>query len=398
MNSSFLSIIYFIAFSHALMLTVALWRRTVSGNSGRLLAIFIAVMAYKLFEGGALYSGFYRYVPHLLDLMPLMVMVLGPVFYGYTRQVAAQEPFSAKVWLLHLLPWIGMWLYFNAGDVFRPAEMKIAMYDSWTESTGANTQLPLVTVLILLAVKAHLTTYLVLSLKELNRFASIAEKLRSDSSPQQLAQLRFLTISFTALEATWIGLFIAQQYFGLGMLNHVSEVWLLFIAVIVTALGFTGLQNPAIVFSHEERIIAETAFENDSPTAAKDENIKYINSALPETATNEIAKQVEEVLTSRQLYLDPNLTLTELARLLNHKSHTISQVISVGLNSNFYQLINSYRVQYAVELLEDDTLNWPIERIALESGFNNRVTFNKAFKQAMDSTASEYKKQNRQAI
>jgi len=43
-------------------------------------------------------------------------------------------------------------------------------------------------------------------------------------------------------------------------------------------------------------------------------------------------------------------------------------------------------------LIDDTTVNWSLERIALESGFNNRVTFSKAFKEVMDCTPSAYKK------
>ena len=67
------------------------------------------------------------------------------------------------------------------------------------------------------------------------------------------------------------------------------------------------------------------------------------------------------------------------------------------MHTNFYKLVNSYRVQHAVNLLEDKAINWPIERIALESGFSNRVTFNKAFKEQMTCTASDYKKRHRKA-
>jgi len=105
MESNFLGIVYFIGFSHAVMLSVALWFRTESGKPGKLLSLVVAIMAYKLFEGGSLHSGLYQYLPHLLDLMPAMVLLLGPVFYAYVRKVTWQKAFTGKDWLLHLLPW-----------------------------------------------------------------------------------------------------------------------------------------------------------------------------------------------------------------------------------------------------------------------------------------------------
>jgi len=86
MNNTVLGILYFVAFSHAVMLAVVLWRRTPKRQAGRLLSVVIAILAYKVFEGGALYSGLFQYLPHLMDLMPGMVLLLGPVFYGYVYE------------------------------------------------------------------------------------------------------------------------------------------------------------------------------------------------------------------------------------------------------------------------------------------------------------------------
>ncbi len=94
--------------------------------------------------------------------------------------------------------------------------------------------------------------------------------------------------------------------------------------------------------------------------------------------------------------MDDKLSLTELAKATEIRSHTLSQVINQSMNTNFYKLINSYRVQHTVMLIDDTELHWPLERIALESGFSNRVTFVKAFKEVMQCTPSAYKKHNKQ--
>jgi len=398
MNSTFLGIIYFVAFSHALMLAVALWLRTEKGKPGKLLSIVLAVLAYKLFEGGASYSGLYKYIPHALDLMPAMVMVLGPIFYGYVRAVTGHKPFQLKDWLLHLAPWIGIWLVLNSAYVFRSGELKIAMWDSITAAQGSYRQLPTEIVLRLLAIKAHLTTYLWLSWRNLSAFANSAKTLRSDNSSDIIKQLQFLSLSFILLELVWVSLFIGQQYFDIGTLSQVSQIWLLLIGILVLAMGFSGLQRPDMIFTLEERLLIST--EQALPQAqAKDETdkVKYIHSSLPESTSDSIAKLIEQHIEQQQLYLNDKLTLTDLAKALDIKSHTVSQVINQRMQTNFYKLINSFRVEHAVQLLEDSNISWPIERIALESGFSNRVTFNKAFKEQMNCTASEFKKRHKAA-
>lgn len=397
MESSVVGIVYFVAFSHALMLAIALWLRTESGKPGRILSVVLAILAYKLFEGGATRTELFIYIPHLLDLMPAMVMLLGPVLYGYVRQITGQRTFTTKDWCIHLAPWLAVWLFLNSPSVFRVAELKIAMWQAIADrELKGYSILPTDIVLRILAIKAHLTAYLWFSWQSLNQFKSTINNLRADNSVDVVVQLKFLTLSFIFLEALWVSLFVAHQYLGIGTLNQVSDVWLLFIGIIVFALGFTGLQKPDLIFTQEERLfsIPQPHLPNNDYDEQESSKVKYIHSVLPESAANDIAKRIEHAMQDQQLYLNDKLTLTDLANALALKSHTLSQVINQSMKTNFYRLINSYRVQHAVHLLEDTTLIWPIERIALESGFSNRVTFNKAFKEQMNCTASNYKKKH----
>ena len=401
MNTTFLSVIYFIAFSHALMLALALWRRSGANEAGRLLAVLMAIIGYKVFEGGASHSGLYRSVPHLLDLMPAMVMILGPLFYGYVRKITGKPAFTTKDWILHLSPWLLFFMLYNTGYVFRSAELKIAMWDSIAAHTGGAASLPGEVVMRLITIKIHLSIYLFFSWRSLTLFAGSVYDLRADNSADIVRQLRYLTVAFILLEAVWVVLFLGQQYLGIGTLTQVGQVWLLFIAGIVFAMGFAGLQNPSLIFTNEERILSAASATDADTTATVDEpaeaKIKYIHSALSDTASDEIAQLIEQTLDTGQLYLNERLTLTDLAKALNMKPHLISQVINQHMKTNFYKLINGFRVQHAVSLLDDTNNSWPIERIALESGFGNRVTFNKAFKEQMQSTASDYRKRSRKA-
>ena len=106
---------------------------------------------------------------------------------------------------------------------------------------------------------------------------------------------------------------------------------------------------------------------------------------------------IEKALLEDELYLDEKLTLTGLASRIAIKSHTVSQVINQHMGTNFYKLVNRYRVHHASALIEDPSCHWPLERIAIESGFGNRVTFNKAFKEEYGCTAREYRAQRKTA-
>ena len=60
-------------------------------------------------------------------------------------------------------------------------------------------------------------------------------------------------------------------------------------------------------------------------------------------------------------------------------------------NLNFFELINKYRINEALDILKNDTqkkLN--IIDVAYEVGFNNKVTFNKSFKKILAQTTTQY--------
>lgn len=392
MNATLLGVLYFAAATHAVMITLVLVRKTGGRGPGLLLAIITGLMGYKLFEGGMLNSGFYSAAPHLLDLLPGMVLILGPVFYAYVRRMTGHAPYPAWLWAVQLLPAAAIWLL-NAQHVFQSGDGKIAMWDSVLDP--ASEALPLTVIARLVAIKIYLLAYLILSWRVLGRYAARVDTLRADESRNLLSQMRFLTIALLALEAVWVILFMAQQGFGLVTLSQVSSAWLLFMAAIILTMGYRGMQDANFLLTPEERSLAATP--PMAATASSDEKVKYLHSALPDSASQEIAELIETRLREHRDYLDERLTLTQLAANIGIKSHTVSQVINQYMGSNFYKLVNGHRIQHAVDLIEDPGQHFPLERIAIESGFSNRVTFNKAFKASLDMTPSEYRARARQA-
>ena len=92
-------------------------------------------------------------------------------------------------------------------------------------------------------------------------------------------------------------------------------------------------------------------------------------------------------------YLDPDLRLKGLADQLETTTHHLSQVINEQLNKSFSDFINSYRVETAQSMLQDPkNKDLYIINIAYASGFNNKTSFNKAFKEVAGCSPSEYRK------
>ena len=80
-------------------------------------------------------------------------------------------------------------------------------------------------------------------------------------------------------------------------------------------------------------------------------------------------------------YLEPELTLAELAQRLRLNTSVLSKVINAGCGQNFNDFVNTYRVAEARRQLADPRrAHYSLVGVALESGFNSKSTFNRVFK------------------
>ncbi len=96
------------------------------------------------------------------------------------------------------------------------------------------------------------------------------------------------------------------------------------------------------------------------------------------------------LMATEQPWLEPELTLTELAQRLRTNPSLLSKVINAGCGQNFNDFVNTYRVQEARRKLADPRFaHYSLVGVALESGFNSKSTFNRVFKKLLAQAPSE---------
>ena len=90
--------------------------------------------------------------------------------------------------------------------------------------------------------------------------------------------------------------------------------------------------------------------------------------------------QVAEAIDTRRLYLNPGLTIVDMAAECGTNRTHLSQFFNNELGLSFRDYINHCRIQYAaLPLLEDEEAGHKIEEVALLSGFGSTATFYRAF-------------------
>ncbi|MGB0431945.1 MAG: helix-turn-helix domain-containing protein [Bacteroidia bacterium] len=112
-----------------------------------------------------------------------------------------------------------------------------------------------------------------------------------------------------------------------------------------------------------------------------------------------VSKKLKEIMLNQKLYLQPDLSLAELARQLKVSTSILSASINSIIKMNFNDYINALRVDEFIRLYEKDKSNqYTLISLAIDSGFNSKATFNRAFKKLKGTSPKAYFLQNNNKI
>lgn len=119
----------------------------------------------------------------------------------------------------------------------------------------------------------------------------------------------------------------------------------------------------------------------------------YARSLLKGVDVDVLMESLDALMRSEKLFLNEDVTLKDIASMLDLTHHQLSQLLNERLNMNFNTFVNSYRVEYAKELLLDKK-EWTVLNIAYEAGFNSKSTFYDAFTKITGITPMQFRKNN----
>lgn len=341
--------------------------KTKNSISSRMIGVFFILLGLNFLDGNLLLTGFYLNFPDLALWEEPFVFLYGPIIYFYSITITSDN-FRFKIrHLIHTIPFIGLMLFILFQYQLKPISDKLLMLHSIVDFNQPK-ELLIPTILIFI----HIVIYFLYSKK---RIKSYREGLKAYFSTLNIDWLdKSLNFIFVLLAISFVNSFfqfLGDKYlFQIGLL-----VLIVFVLVFVGKVYFKVMEQPML-------FVADKKQKNYLDPIDEEERLS-------------IYSQLKKELEENQLFLNPELTIDDLAKLLNLNSKKTSRVINESFGHNFFDLINSYRIEYAKNVIkENKDSGQTILEVLYNSGFNSKSSFNTQFKKKTGLTPSEFKKLN----
>ncbi|ASK30182.1 AraC family transcriptional regulator [Chryseobacterium sp. T16E-39] len=336
---------------------------------GWLLTIGVNLLTHYLFL-----TNQYTEYPSSVFLGFTLPLLYGPFLYLYVKKQTSPKPFSSLL-LLHFLPFLMCNLLFLSFYTASFSE-RISIFKQ--EGRGFNTEL----LIRLYGIYISGIVYVAVSFLLLYRFRK--------NMVQQFSNTEKINFNWLLYLIIWMGLI-----WGLVLLNQNADIVYGAVAVFIMWLGYFGIKQVQ-VFNQPNSFftIEESEDEADEVVHIVDsEDKKYQKSGLTEQSIEDIHRRLIIVLNEEKPFINPNLTLNELAELLKVHPNYLSQVINSRENKNFYELINEKRIEeFLNKIVEPESKQYTFLAIAFDCGFNSKTSFNRNFKKYTGVTPTEYQK------
>ena len=129
------------------------------------------------------------------------------------------------------------------------------------------------------------------------------------------------------------------------------------------------------------------AGQPDSPGSIDEKMTKL---GLSNETADRLVEDLEEYLAERKPWLQPDITLASVSADLGYTRNQISFVINHRLDQTFYELVNSRRIDHAVDRMKDKASDHSVLQIGFDAGFNSVSGFYNAFKKKTGMTPAQY--------
>ncbi len=354
--ADFVHLFFFTAAVQGIFLWLVFWRRANPDEGAfRLLSWIFLTFALILLHWVAFWTGIYQtnfrgigIVANTLDF------ALAPLIYFFIRNV--QTP-SFKI--------MGrQWLHFVPFMIFFPLSIEVSRL-----VTGAS---PLLPISQALSSSWYPITYQVVSNAQFVVYGIVLLLYTRSDKRQWVQTICILFITYFAGRLA---------YSTLVFMSSITPVIDYVLSVIISASIFS------------------VAYLNQLKPIHFRTRRSYEHSSLSKDHEHIISHEIVDHIVRQKRFLDNDYSIDLLSKELSIPRHHISQALNQHLGKSFSTVINELRVEESMQILQDPQRNeQKIMGVALASGFNNKVSFNKYFKQKTGVSPLEFRKRHLQPV
>lgn len=367
---AFMQIIFLIAAFNALFFAVLLAQKKPRALHDLILIIWLIYLGFYVGIYG-LYSHELFTQFHLLSISLLScLMLFGPFLYLYLSALVIERKHMRAMDLVHLLPFLAFNLYILSASFSPSLSEKLQI-----EKITAEFHPPFLFLFFLILTALSGTIYFLGTIRLFKKLDIHIFNHYSNYKDVDLGWIRKLVLIFGIVWTALISVTIIHHVFHLFSMVFCTDGLFLSLSAFILLIGFFGLQQK---LDYQEEASLQP---------------KYAGSKLDQSEASLMAKKLQKHMLESQTYLNPDLTLAQLAQESGLSSHLLSQIINEQLQLNFFDFVNGYRVEAFRQRLHDPAYkSYSLLGIALDCGFNSKSAFNRIFKKETGLTPSQFKK------
>lgn len=186
---------------------------------------------------------------------------------------------------------------------------------------------------------------------------------------------------------------LKRQYILLGAAGLVVMLLMLLLWEKHLNLRRTRERN-RIAARQIDELLAQKEELRKAYAGAKEEVSTLLKEEVPQGAKEEENRlrfmQMEALLISDRLFLNPNITREDLMKITGLSKNRFSAFLLEQANDNLSGYLNRLRVEYSVSLLKEKD-KFTIDAIASMSGFNSRSAYYTAFNKIFHLSPAQYR-------
>lgn len=297
-------------------------------------------------------------------------LLIGPLIYFYVLAQTNRTFQYKRSDLIHFLPFL-VYVVYHLAVFVQGSDFIFRWMDAY--------DLPYIDPIYKLITLATMSAYLLAAIRTYYTYRRWVET--EYASPEKL---RFTWISrlLLAVCIAIVATCVFRLAEALSMDLDLAQSW--WMSIIVTLciyyISIAGL------FSDRPPIYTEYSTKRRSTSTP--------DSVLPQYTELELEAWLQSLTTlmdSRQVYLNPEISLGSVAKDLGLSRKNVSAAINAKYGTNFRRFVNEYRVNaFKKAVNEGKAEELTLYGLALDCGFNSKATFNRVFKQIAGMAPNEY--------